>query len=181
MGNDACVGIQVLLGGGTMPSRAIVQIAGRAWRIRPEPMLEEFYRGGVLQRLLLRYIQALLTQISQTVVCNRHHTVEQQLCRWLLLSLDRIDSGEIRMTQKLLGEMLGARRTGITEAARRLQKEGLIHHERGWITVLDRARLEAHGCECYGVVRRETLHLLPRVKTTPRASRRGKPAGKPQA
>jgi CRP-like cAMP-binding protein len=175
IGNDGCVGIAILLGGGTMPSRAIVQIAGHAWRIKPEPILEEFHRGGVLQHLLLRYVQALMAQISQTVVCNRHHSVEQQLGRWLLLSLDRIDSGEIRMTQKLLGYMLGVRRTGITEAARRLQAAGLIRHARGCITVLDRAALEARGCECYGVVSRETERLLPRIGIVSPGSRRAKP------
>lgn len=175
MGKDGCVGIQILLGGGTMPSRAIVEIAGHAWRIRPESILKEFHRGGALQRLLLRYVQAMMTQISQTVVCNRHHSVEQQLCRWLLLSLDRIDSGEIRMTQRLLSDMLGVRRTGITQAAKHLQAAGLIHYDRGCITVLDRAKLEAHGCECYGVVSREAKRLLPPVKTPPPASRRAKP------
>jgi CRP-like cAMP-binding protein len=175
IGNDGCVGIQVLLGGGTVPSRAVVQIEGLAWRTKPEPLLEQFRSGGALQRLLLRYVLTLVTQVSQTLVCNRHHTVEQQLCRWLLLCLDRLDSREIRMTQKLLSGMLGMRRAGIAQAANRLREAGLIGYERGCITVPDRAKLEAYGCECYGVVSREAQRLLPRAKALPSASRRARP------
>jgi len=161
VGNDGCVGVAILLGGGTTPSRAVVQIAGHAYRIDSEAVLAEFRRGGPAEHVLLRYIQSLMTQMSQTAVCNRHHTVEQQLCRWLLLSLDRVPSNEIKMTQELISNMLGVRRVGITEAARKLQAAGLIEYRRGHITVPDRAKLEAHACECYAVVKRETDRLLP--------------------
>jgi CRP-like cAMP-binding protein len=159
VGNDGCVGVAILLGGETTPSRAIVQIAGSAYRIASETVLAEFRRGGSTGHVLLRYIQSLMTQMAQTAVCNRHHTVEQQLCRWLLLSLDRVPSNRIDMTQDLISNMLGVRRAGITQAASRLQAAGLIEYRRGHITVPDRAKLEAHACECYAVVKRETDRL----------------------
>lgn len=161
IGNDGCVGIALLLGGVTTLDRAVVQIAGHAYRLPAEVMLREFKRGGAPQLLLLRYIQALMTQMAQTAVCNRHHTVEQQLCRWLLLALDRVRSRDVVMTQELISNMLGVRRSGITQAARHLQQAGLIDYERGHIRVLDRAKLAAHACECYAVVKRETDRLLP--------------------
>jgi len=161
VGNDGCVGIALLLGGETTPSQAVVQIAGYAYRIRSSVVLAEFRKGGHTTRVLLRYIQALITQMVQTAVCNRHHTVEQQLCRWLLLSLDRVPADTISMTQELIGNMLGVRRSGITEAARKLQAAGVIDYSRGQIRVLDRAKLQAHACECYSVVRMETDRLNP--------------------
>jgi CRP-like cAMP-binding protein len=160
VGNDGFVGVAILLGGGTTPSRAVVQIAGYAYQIASDTILDEFRRAGSMQLLLLRYVQALMTQMTQTAVCNRHHTVEQQLCRWLLLSLDRIASNEVSMTQELISNMLGVRREGVTVAARRLQEAGLIEYRRGNITVPDRTKLEAHGCECYAVVKEETDRLL---------------------
>src|SRR5687768_7687640 len=160
VGNDGCVGLALLLGGETTPSRAVVQIAGYAYRIRSSAVVAEFHKGGGTTRVLLRYIQALMTQMVQTAVCNRHHTVEQQLCRWLLLSLDRLSSNKVRMTQELIANMLGVRRPGITEAARTLQAAGVIKYTRGHITVPDRAKLEAHACECYAVVKKETDRLL---------------------
>jgi CRP-like cAMP-binding protein len=162
VGNDGCVGVSILLGGGGTPSRAVVQIAGNAYRVKSNAVLAEFRRGGPAAIVLLRYIQSLMTQMSQTAVCNRHHTVEHQLCRWLLLSLDRVASNRIDMTQELISTMLGVRRGGITEAARKLQAAGLIEHRRGHITVPDRAKLEGHACECYAVLKRETDRLLPR-------------------
>jgi CRP-like cAMP-binding protein len=159
IGNDGCVGIALLLGGETTPSEGVVQIAGFAYRIKSSVVIAEFRRGGGLARVLLRYIQALITQTAQTAVCNRHHTVEQQLCRWLLLSLDRVPSGTINMTQELISNMLGVRRPGITEAARKLQAAGVIEYSRGQIKVADRAKLEAHACECYAVVKSETDRL----------------------
>lgn len=160
VGNDGVVGVAILLGGGTTPSRAVVQIAGYAYQITSDTILNEFRRAGPMQLLLLRYVQALMTQMSQTAVCNRHHTVERQLCRWLLLSLDRIASNEVSMTQELIGNMLGVRREGVTAAARRLQEAGLIEYRRGHITVPDRTKLEAHGCECYAVVKGEADRLM---------------------
>jgi len=160
IGNDGLVGVSILLGGDTTPSRAVVQVAAQAYQVRSDAVLREFHRGGPMQFLILRYVQALMTQMSQTAVCNRHHTVEQQLCRWLLLSLDRLGSNEVAMTQELISNMLGVRRSGITEAARNLQHSGLIEYHRGHIRVLDRAKLEAHSCECYAVVRREVDRLL---------------------
>ncbi len=159
-GNEGLVGISLFMGGESTPSHAIVQSAGHAYRLRAEILKREFERGGELQHLLLRYTQALITQMAQTAVCNRHHTVEQQLCRWLLLSLDRLPSSEIRMTQELIANMLGVRREGVTEAARYLQHAGLIQYERGHITVLDRPKLEQRVCECYAVVKRESDRLL---------------------
>jgi CRP-like cAMP-binding protein len=160
-GNDGLVGISLFMGGETTPSRAVVQSAGYAYRLKAHMLKTEFVRGGALQHLALRYTQALITQMSQTAVCNRHHTVEQQLCRWLLLSLDRLSSNELTMTQELIANMLGVRRGGVTEAAGRLQAAGLIHYSRGHITVLDRPRLEARVCECYAVVKKEMDRLLP--------------------
>lgn len=161
VGNDGCVGIALLLGGETTLDRAVVQIDGHAYRLPAELVLHEFKRARAVQLLLLRYVQALMTQTAQTAVCNRHHTVEQQLCRWLLLTLDRVRSNDVVMTQELISNMLGVRRSGVTHAARNLQQAGLIAYERGRITVLDRAKLEAHACECYAVVKRETDRLLP--------------------
>lgn len=160
VGNDGCVGIAILLGGGATPNRAVVQIAGFAYRINAATILDKFHRSGAIQLTLLRYIQTLITQMSQTVVCNRHHTVEQQLCRWLLLSLDRVPGNEVRMTQELISNMLGVRRTGITQAARILRDAGLIEYRRGRITVRDRGKLQGHACECYAAVRKETDRLL---------------------
>ena len=160
VGNEGMVGIALFMGGETTPSRAVVQSAGSAWRLDPEAIKAEFARGGALQRLLLRYTQSLITQMTQTAVCNRHHLLEQQLCRWLLLSLDRLPSNQLVMTQQLIANMLGVRREGVTEAAGRLQADGLIDYSRGRINVLDRARLEKRACECYAVVRHECDRLL---------------------
>jgi len=165
VGNDGIVGISIFMGGESTPSRAVVQSGGEGYRINSKFLLEEFGRYGVTAHLLLRYTQALITQMAQTAVCNRHHTVDQQLCRWLLLSLDRLPSSELRMTQELMSNMLGVRREGVTEAAGKLQAAGLIHYSRGQIKVLDRRGLERRVCECYGVVRRETDRLLPRSLT----------------
>jgi CRP-like cAMP-binding protein len=167
VGNDGLVGISLFMGGETTPSRAVVQSAGYGYRLKASVLKAEFEHGGALQLLLLRYTQALITQMAQTAVCNRHHSVDQQLCRWLLLSLDRLPSNELVMTQELIADMLGVRREGVTEAAGRLQAAGLIHYSRGRITVLDRPKLEARVCECYGVVRRETDRLLPRGEFLP--------------
>lgn len=161
VGNEGIIGIALFMGGETMPNRAVVQSAGYAYRLQGQVLKEEFNRAGELQHLLLRYTQALLTQMSQTAVCNRHHSVDQQLCRWLLLSLDRLPSNELTMTQELIANMLGVRREGVTEAAGKLQSAGLINYSRGRITVLDRPRLEARACECYQVVKSEFDRLLP--------------------
>jgi CRP-like cAMP-binding protein len=168
VGNDGIVGIALFMGGETMPNRAVVQSAGEAYRLSGPLLKHEFTRTGgrregVLPPLLLRYTLALLTQMAQTAVCNRHHTVDQQLCRWLLLSLDRLPSNELHMTQELIANMLGVRREGVTEAAGSLQRAGLIDYSRGRITVLDRPGLEARVCECYEVVRKEFARLLPEV------------------
>ena len=160
VGNDGMVGISLFMGGETTPSRAVVQSAGKAYRLDAARIKVEFARGGALQRLLLRYTQALITQMTQTAVCNRHHLLEQQLCRWLLLSLDRLPSSELVMTQQLIANMLGVRREGVTEAAGRLQADGVISYCRGRINVLDRAKLEQRVCECYAVVRRESQRLF---------------------
>ena len=160
MGNEGLVGISLFMGGETTPSRAIVLSAGQAYRLRADFLMREFERGGELQHLLLRYTQALITQMAQTAVCNRHHALDQQLCRRLLLILDRLPTNKIQMTQELLANMLGVRREGVTEAAGHLQEAGLIHYRRGHITVLDRAKMEERACECYSVVRRETDRLL---------------------
>ena len=160
-GHDGLVGIALFMGGESTPSRAVVQSAGYGYRLKAVVLQKEFKQGGHLQHLALRYTQALITQMAQTAVCNRHHSVEQQLCRWLLLSLDRLPSNELIMTQELIANMLGVRREGVTEAAGNLQKAGLIHYSRGHITVLARPKLEKRVCECYAVVKREVDRLLP--------------------
>lgn len=161
VGNEGVIGISLFMGGETTPSRAVVQSAGHAYRLPGQALKQEFIRGAAMQHLLLRYTQALLTQMAQTAVCNRHHSLDQQLCRWLLLSLDRLASNKLVMTQELIANMLGVRREGVTEAAGKLQQAGLIHYSRGHITVLDRAGLEARTCECYAVVKKECDRLLP--------------------
>jgi CRP-like cAMP-binding protein len=161
VGNEGIVGVSLFMGGETTTSRAVVQSAGYAYRLTGQHLKDAFFLAGPVQRLLLRYTQALLTQMSQTAVCNRHHSVDQQLCRWLLLSLDRLPSNELTMTQELIANMLGVRREGVTEAAGELQRAGLIHYKRGKITVIDRPGLEARVCECYAVVKREFDRLLP--------------------
>ncbi|QSI78644.1 Crp/Fnr family transcriptional regulator [Niveibacterium microcysteis] len=161
VGNEGIVGVSLFMGGETTPSRAVVQSAGHAYRMKGPVLKDEFERADTLQRLLLRYTQALLTQMAQTAVCNRHHSLDQQLCRWLLLSLDRLPSNKLVMTQELIANMLGVRREGVTEAAGNLQKAGLIEYHRGHITVINRAGLEARSCECYAVVKRECDRLLP--------------------
>jgi CRP-like cAMP-binding protein len=161
VGNEGLIGIAVFMGGGTTPSRAVVQSAGSAYRLRTQQLEEEFHRNGETQRLLLRYTQALITQMAQTAVCNRHHSVDQQLCRWLLLSLDRLPSNRLTMTQELIANMLGVRREGVTDAAGKLQKLGVIRYTRGQIEVLDRPKLEHLCCECYAAVKKETDRLLP--------------------
>ena len=160
VGNEGVVGISLFMGGDTTPSSAVVQTAGHAYRLPRQVLKSEFERGGPLQRLLLRYTQALITQMAQTAVCNRHHSIEQQLCRWLLVTLDRVPSGQLVMTQELVASMLGVRREGITEAAGRLQQAGVIRYRRGHIAVLDRTGLEQRSCECYGVVKAEIDRLL---------------------
>jgi CRP-like cAMP-binding protein len=161
VGNEGILGISLFMGGETTPSRAVVQSAGYAYRLKAQLLKNEFGRFGPFLHLLLRYTQALITQMAQTAVCNRHHSVDQQLCRWLLLSLDRLPSTELSMTQELIANMLGVRREGVTEAAGKLQRAGLIQYRRGKITVLDRPRLEARSCECYQVVKTEFDRLLP--------------------
>ena len=161
VGNEGILGISLFMGGDTTPSRAVVQSAGQGLRLRADLLKNEFGRFGPMMHLLLRYTQALITQMAQTAVCNRHHTVDQQLCRWLLLSLDRLTSNELSMTQELIANMLGVRREGVTEAAGKLQHAGLIQYSRGRITVLDRPGLEARSCECYLVVKAEFDRLLP--------------------
>jgi len=160
VGNEGVVGISLFMGGESTPSRAVVQSAGEAYRLRSAVIKEEFMRATAGMHLLLRYTQALITQMAQTAVCNRHHLLEQQLCRWLLLSLDCLDTNELVMTQELIANMLGVRREGVTEAALKLQRLGLIQYSRGHITVIDRAGLERNSCECYGVVKREYDRLL---------------------
>jgi CRP-like cAMP-binding protein len=161
VGNEGVIGVSLFMGGETTPSRAVVQSAGHAYRLPGHVLKQEFTRGGSMQHLLLRYTQALLTQMAQTAVCNRHHSLDQQLCRWLLLSLDRLSGNELVMTQELVANMLGVRREGVTEAAGNLQQAGLIRYSRGRITVLDRPGLESRTCECYAVVKRECDRLLP--------------------
>ena len=160
-GNEGLVGISLFMGGGSTPSRAVVLSTGRGYRLKASVLNREFVLGGQLQRLALRFTQALITQMGQTAACNRHHSLEQQLCRWLLLSLDRSSSCDLDMTQELIASMLGVRREGVTEAAGHLQAAGLIHYSRGHITVLDRPKLEKRVCECYSVVKREVDRLLP--------------------
>src|SRR5580765_7334127 len=161
VGNEGILGISLFMGGETTPSRAVVQSAGYGYRLKAQLLKDEFQRFGPMLHLLLRYTQALITQMAQTAVCNRHHSVDQQLCRWLLLSLDRLASNELTMTQELIANMLGVRREGVTEAAGKLQDAGLISYRRGRITVLDRPGLEARSCECYEVVKKELDRLLP--------------------
>jgi CRP-like cAMP-binding protein len=163
VGNEGLVGVALFMGGETTPSRAVVQSAGFAYRLAGARLKEEFGRNGSMQHLMLRYTQALLTQMAQTAVCNRHHSVDQQLCRWLLLSLDRLASNELTMTQELIANMLGVRREGVTQAAGHLQSAGLIKFSRGRITVIDRPGLERRVCECYEVVKKEFDRLLPNL------------------
>lgn len=161
VGNDGVVGVAVFMGGVSSSSRAVVQSAGSAYRLSAKRLQEEFNRHGALMVLLLRYTQSLITQMAQTAVCNRHHTIVQQLCRWLLLSLDRLSTNQLCMTQELIANMLGVRREGVTDAAGKLQKLNIIEYARGHITVLDRPKLEKMSCECYSVVKRETDRLIP--------------------
>ena len=164
VGNEGVVGVSLFMGGNTTPSSAVVQTAGHGYRLDRHTLLAEFNRAGLFQRVLLRYTQALMTQMAQTAVCNRHHSLEQQLCRWLLLTLDRLPGNELVMTQELCASMLGVRREGITEAAGNLQRAGLISYRRGHIAVTDRAGLESHACECYQVVSTELKRLLSDVQ-----------------
>jgi CRP-like cAMP-binding protein len=164
VGNEGMLGIALFMGGDTTPSSAVVQTAGHAPRLQARLLKEEFRRAGLMQRLLLRYTQALLTQMCQTTACNRHHSIEQQLCRWLLLTLDRLPSNELVVTQELVASALGVRRESITEAAGKLQRAGLIRYRRGHLTVLERSGLEAGACECYAVVKKEIGRLLPDVR-----------------
>ena len=164
VGNEGVVGISLFMGGGTTPSSAVVQTAGHAYRLESRLLKQEFDRAGIMQRMLLRYTQALITQMTQTAACYRHHSVEQQLCRWLLLTLDRLPSNDLVMTQELAAGMLGVRRESITEAAGKLQHAGIIRYRRGHITVLDRSGLETHVCECYAVVKNELSRLLSDVQ-----------------
>jgi CRP-like cAMP-binding protein len=171
VGNEGAIGVSLFMGGETTPSRAIVQSAGQAYRLPGSKLKVEFSRHGEMLHILLRYTQSLLTQMAQTAVCNRHHTLDQQLCRWLLLSLDRLSSNRLDMTQELIANMLGVRREGVTEAAGKLQALGVIRYARGKITVLDRPQLERLSCECYAVVKRETDRLLaphPRIRASAR-------------
>ncbi len=171
VGNEGVLGISLFMGGNSTPSRALVQTGGHGYRIKAHIVMEEFNRNGSVMRLLLRYTQAMITHISQTAVCNRHHSVEQQLCRWLLLTLDRMPTNELTMTQELIANMLGVRREGVTEAAGRLQSNGFIRYRRGHITVLDRTGLERSVCECYSVVKKEFARLMSDVR------QRHEPAG----
>ena len=166
VGNEGIVGISLFMGGESTPSRAVVQSAGHGFRLNAQTMKDEFNRAGPVLHLLLRYTQALITQMAQTAVCNRHHSLDQQLCRWLLLSLDRLQGNDLVMTQELIANMLGVRREGVTEAALKLQKVGLISYARGHISVLDRAGLEQRTCECYAVVKKEYDRLLPESLAT---------------
>jgi CRP-like cAMP-binding protein len=161
VGNEGLIGVAVFMGGESTPSRAVVQSAGHAFRLPGQRLVDEFERHGEMLLLMLRYTQSLITQMAQTAVCNRHHSVDQQLCRWLLLSLDRLSGNQLNMTQELIANMLGVRREGVTEAAGKLQKLGLIEYSRGRITVLDRHGVETLTCECYAVVKRESDRLLP--------------------
>jgi CRP-like cAMP-binding protein len=164
VGNEGVVGVSLFMGGNTTPSSAVVQTAGHAYRLERRLLMQEFNRAGLMQRLLLRYTQALITQMFQTAACNRHHSVEQQLCRWLLVTLDRVPSGQLVMTQELVASMLGVRREGITEAAGKLQHAGFIRYRRGHIAVLQRSGLETLACECYAVVKKELGRLLSDVR-----------------
>ena len=161
VGSEGVVGVSIFMGGGSMPSRAVVQSAGQGWRLRASGIQDEFNRSKAVQHLLLRYTQALITQMAQKAVCNRHHTLDQQLCRFLLLSLDRLQGDDLMLTQELIANMLGVRREGVTEAALKLQRQGVMRYARGHITVLNRRALEQRSCECYAVVKREYQRLLP--------------------
>jgi CRP-like cAMP-binding protein len=175
-GSEGLVGISLFMGGESTPSRAVVQSAGEGYRLKASILKKEFALGGQLQHLALRFTQALITQMAQTAVCNRHHTVEQQLCRWLLLSLDRLPGNELSMTQELIANMLGVRREGVTQAAGRLQEDGIIQYARGRIKVLDRAKLETKVCECYSVVKKEYDRLLQYSRVGLAKTRVSKPA-----
>ena len=166
VGKEGLVGISLFMGGGSTPSRAVVQSAGHGYRLKAATLKRDFEHGGPVMHLLLRYTQALITQMAQTAVCNRHHSLDQQLCRWLLLSLDRLEGAELIMTQELIANMLGVRRGGVTEAALKLQEAGIIKYARGRITVLDRKGLEGRTCECYAVVKQEYDRLLPALSAT---------------
>jgi CRP-like cAMP-binding protein len=166
VGNDGLIAVSMFMGGGSSPNRAVVQSGGHGFRLDAKSMKQEFDKGGPVLHLLLRYTQALIAQTSQTAVCNRHHSLDQQLCRWLLLSLDRLEGNELVMTQELIANMLGVRREGVTESATKLQNAGLIKYVRGRISVLDRAGLEKRSCECYAVVKKEYDRLLPRKTIT---------------
>ncbi|WLD56805.1 Crp/Fnr family transcriptional regulator [Salinispirillum sp. LH 10-3-1] len=166
VGNEGIVGVSLFMGGDTTPNQAVVQSAGMAYKLSGRALKAEFYRSGPMQRLLLRYTQALLTQMAQTAVCNRHHSLDEQLCRWLLLSHDRLSSNELIMTQELIANMLGVRREGVTEAAGKLQRAGLIKYRRGHIAILDRSGLEERTCECYAVVKSEYDRLLDEAPVT---------------
>jgi CRP-like cAMP-binding protein len=166
VGNEGLVGISLFMGGQSTSSQAVVQATGEGFRLPASILMQEFNRGGAVLHLLLRYTQALITQMAQTSVCNRHHALDQQLCRWLLLTLDRLHSSELVMTQELLSNLLGVRRASISDAAGRLQKDGLIRYERGHISVLDRPEVERRACECYAVVKKEYDRLLPDIKAT---------------
>lgn len=165
VGNEGLIGVALFMGGESTPSRAIVQSSGSAYRLPGQKLKDEFHRHGTMLLLMLRYTQSLITQMAQTAVCNRHHSIDQQLCRWLLLSLDRLPNNRLAMTQELIANMLGVRRGGVTEAAGKLQNLGIIRYSRGTITVLDRPKLEKRSCECYGVVKAETDRLLPYLPT----------------
>lgn len=164
VGREGMTGVPVLTGGETMPNRVQVQSSGFAYRISAQALKQQFARSELLRRITLLYMHALLTQIAQTAACNRHHSLSKQLCRWLLIEVDRVDSNDLSVTQQLIADMLGVRREGVTEAAGKLHDEGLIHHSRGHIKVLDRKGLEARACECYGLVKREFDRLLPRLR-----------------
>ena len=166
VGNEGLVGVSLFMGGESTPSRAVVQSAGEGFRLRSQLLKDEFNLAGPVLHLLLRYTQALITQMAQTAACNRHHSLSKQLCRWLLIEIDRTPSNEFQVTQQMIADMLGVRREGVTEAAGKLHDAGLIHHSRGCIKVLDRAGLEARACECYGIVKREFDRMLPRVHQT---------------
>jgi len=170
VGNEGLVGIALFMGGESTPSRALVQSAGHAYRLKSQLLKDEFNRHGEMLLLMLRYTQSLMTQMAQTAVCNRHHSIDQQLCRWLLLSLDRLSSNQLTMTQELIANMLGVRREGVTDAAGKLQKLGVIEYTRGQITVLDRPKLEKLCCECYAVVKKETDRLLPYISPVSQAT-----------
>jgi CRP-like cAMP-binding protein len=164
VGCEGMIGVSLFMGGETTPNRAVVQSTCKAYRLPAKVLKAHFAEGGAVQLILLKFTQALITQISQTAVCNLHHSVDEQLCRWLLLSLDRLSNNELQMTQELIANMLGVRRQGVTESAGKLEREGLIRYSRGLITVLDRARLEKRACECYSVVKVETARLLPQTR-----------------